>query len=159
MRETLFNWLAPVIEGAACLDLYAGSGALGLEALSRGAGRCVFVDRQAAAVDRIKEHLAMLECDDGSTQWSDAARYVERGGGPFDVVFLDPPFGEVDPGVVCGALERGGLVADGGRVYVECPASSGVPELPAGWELARSRRAGRVGYHLVIRHAGPVEEP
>ncbi len=155
VRETLFNWLQPVIVGSRCLDLYAGSGALGLEALSRGAARVVFVEVDAAVARHLDTTLEALGCTRGRVMRSDAGRFLgsadERAAGPFDVVFLDPPFAEPVLGGVCAELERSGRLAPSARIYLEAPAAAGEPELPAGWTLLRSKRAGEVGYHLARR--------
>jgi 16S rRNA (guanine966-N2)-methyltransferase len=151
VRETVFNWLAPWIEGARCLDLYAGSGALGMEALSRGAARVVFVDRGADAVRRLRANLAELEADDAEVVHTDAEAFLRHGVGQFDIVFLDPPFrqGLVVP---CCALlaQRGWLSADA-FVYVEAEQELDVQQLQGTWEIHRSKRAGRIGYHLLRR--------
>lgn len=148
VRETLFNWLAPVIDGARCLDLYAGSGALGLEALSRGAAEVVFVDRDRAALQAITEHLDVLACDRGRCEQADAVAFVGRGPRPFDIVFADPPFDRGLVPVIVTALAASGTVKPGGMVYLESEAKAGAPPLPDGWTLHRSGKAGRVGYHL-----------
>ncbi len=149
VRETLFNWLAPVIDGARCLDLYAGGGALGLEALSRGAADVVFVDRDRAALAAIDAHLAMLSCDRGHTGQADALAFIARGEHAYDIVFADPPFDRGLVPEVVTALATEGLVKPGGLVYIESEARAGGPELPDGWTLHRSGTAGRVGYHLL----------
>jgi len=155
VRETLFNWLQPVIVGSRCLDLFAGSGVLGLEALSRGAAQVVFVDVDAAVSRHLGATLGALGCTRGRVLRSDASRYLgsveERTGGPFDVVFLDPPFSAPVLSATCDLLERGGWLASGARIYLEAPAAAGEPELPSGWTLLRSKRAGEVGYHLARR--------
>jgi len=148
IRETLFNWLQPVIAGARCLDLYAGSGALGLEALSRGAGQVVFVDRQQSLIGAIRAHLRLLEAEGARCVCEDARRYLGGGGQPFDVVFLDPPFGTADWPALCDTLSSRHWLAPGARVYMEDAADAGPPGLPAGWTLLRSAKAGNVGYHL-----------
>lgn len=148
VRETLFNWLQPVIEGARCLDLYAGSGALGLEALSRGAGEVVFVDRQAPSVRAIEGHLRTLGAEGASCVCQDARRFLRGPSKPFDVVFLDPPFGTTDWPVLCSGLADGGWLAGGARVYIEDAADAPQPVLPGGWALLRSAKAGNVRYHL-----------
>jgi len=149
VRETLFNWLAPVISGARCLDLYAGSGALGLEALSRGAGRVVFVDHAPAALRQVAANLATLKSERGETACMDALRYLERPATTFDVVFLDPPYGLGLLQPVAERLFAGGWLAPGAAVYLEHEAEAPPPALPAGWQLYRSAAAGRVRYHLV----------
>ena len=146
VRETLFNWLAPVIEGTRCLDLYAGSGALGLEALSRGAAQVVFVDHEAAVVSRIRQHLQTLGAGSrAEVVQTDAAQYLARAGRVFDIVFLDPPF---EKGLIAPTLERlGGLLKPGHRVYIESEIPP--PALPQGWEPLKFSRAGRVASSLV----------
>ena len=151
VRETVFNWLQGVIPGSRCLDLYAGSGALGLEALSRGAGEVEFVDLEPATVRHLADTLRALGCDRGRVLRADARRYLEQPATPFDVIFLDPPFAEPVLAEICRRIEAGGWLKPGGYVYLESPAAAGEPELPAGWALLRSKRAGEVGYHLARR--------
>lgn len=153
VRETLFNWLQGVIPGSRCLDLFAGSGALGLEALSRGAREVLFVDVEPAVVRQLGETLRMLGCSRGRVLRSDASGFLGRPDAPFDVIFLDPPFGLPVLAEACRSIEAGGWLAPGGFVYLESPAAAGEPELPRGWTLLRSKRAGEVGYHLVRRDA------
>lgn len=152
VRETLFNWLAPVIEGARCLDLFAGSGALGLEALSRGAASASFVDSHPQAIARILEHLSQLQCDRGDTHCGDAFEYLTSSAaaavGPYDIVFLDPPFDRDDRYRLFEQLANEKLLAPRAYVYLEMPADRDLPELPAGWQLKHSKTAGQVGYHL-----------
>jgi len=147
VRETVFNWLAPVIGGARCLDLFAGSGALGLEALSRGAGDVVFVDRDARIGAYLRETLARLKAE-SAVKVGEAERCLEGLAGPFDIVFLDPPFGQGMVSRVLARLADRGLLAPGAFVYIESEAEAGEPLLPPGWSLHRTGRAGKVGYHL-----------
>jgi 16S rRNA (guanine966-N2)-methyltransferase len=160
VRETLFNWLAPAIPGARVLDLFAGSGVLGFEALSRGAQEAVLVEHDRAAARRLREVAATLEAASAKVVEGDALGWLDRAQGAFDVVFLDPPFGS---GMLPGALERldrPGRLAPGAFVYVECPATQAPPDLPGGWTLHRSGRAGDVGYYLAVkREAGPAAGP
>ena len=154
VRETLFNWLQFELAGARCLDLFAGSGALGIEALSRGAAEAVFVERDAGSARAIRDLLAQLRCDRGRVEQVDALAWLERGppaSKPFDIVFLDPPYGEAWLPVLAEKLEQGGWLAPGAWIYLEDPAVRGVPPLPAAWTLLRSKRAGDVGYHLARR--------
>ena len=151
VRETLFNWLAPVIHGARCLDLFAGSGALGLEALSRGAARVQFVDSDRSAVQSLKENLALLKDDRGQVIQGDALAFLQGEPTPFDVVFLDPPFRQT---LLQPCLERlceAGWLSEGGRLYIEVEQELGEPQLPEGWELVRSKKAGQVIYALAMR--------
>ncbi len=148
VRETLFNWLAPVIEGARCLDLFAGSGALGLEALSRGAASCVFVEQAGAAVVALRQHLARLDAAGGEVWQAEALAWLAGPARSFDIVFLDPPYAANLLAPACTALAAGGWLAPGARVYLETAAADGEPTLPDGWSLVRSKKAGQVGYHL-----------
>lgn len=148
VRETVFNWLNPLIEGARCLDLYAGSGAMGLEALSRGAANCVFVERNRLALDAIRAHAAILGSQNVEFVNGDAVAYLHRCARNFDVIFLDPPFEENPWEQLLGSIVEDNLLRSGGRLYMERAASAGEPDLPEGLELLRSKRAGRVGYHL-----------
>lgn len=148
VRETVFNWLAPVITGARCLDLYAGTGALGLEALSRGAAGVVFVDRSPVVLRQLGESLGQLGCDRGRTVAMDAGSYLEGPVTCFDVVFLDPPYRQ---GLLAPALQRlaeRGWVGPGSAIYLEHEAEAPPPAMPPGWALARSAAAGQVRYHL-----------
>ncbi len=149
VRETLFNWLQPVVEGARCLDLYAGSGALGLEALSRGAAETVFVERDAKVADALEQNLRLLGSEAGRVVRSDVLNFLRSGARPFDIVFLDPPFrqGLLEPSL--RRLAEGGWLASEARVYLESEGEAGLPALPAGWEPLRSKLAGQVAYHLV----------
>ncbi|MEZ5458620.1 MAG: 16S rRNA (guanine(966)-N(2))-methyltransferase RsmD [Steroidobacteraceae bacterium] len=170
VRETLFNWLAPRLPGARCLDLFAGSGALGIEALSRGAQHVVFIDDDAASAAALRELLATWPAPSfGATQpdparaevlHADALRWVARPRGaqqsPFDIVFLDPPFATDVLARCLSLLEQQDWLAPDAQVYVECPARAPLPELPPGWAWRRSRAAGEVGYHLAQRGARGV---
>ncbi|MBK7904019.1 MAG: 16S rRNA (guanine(966)-N(2))-methyltransferase RsmD [Proteobacteria bacterium] len=158
VRETVFNWLQFELAGARCLDLFAGSGALGFEALSRAAGEVVFVEHDAGSARAIRDMLAQLRCDRGRVEQVDALAWLEHGppaSRPFDIVFLDPPYGEAWLPVLAEKLDRGGWLTPGAWIYLEDAAARGEPLLPAGWTLLRSKRAGDVGYHLA-RRGSPV---
>ncbi len=149
VRETLFNWLRWVLPGARCLDLFAGSGSLGIEALSHGAAAVDFVDRDRVAITAIAGHLEVLGAQAGRTHCTSAERFLEQATEPYDIVFLDPPFAAgLVPGLLA-ALSVSDRVRAGGWIYVEQAARDGAPVPPAGWALYRSRRAGEVGYHLL----------
>ncbi len=159
VRETLFNWLMPHLGGARCLDLFAGSGALGLEALSRGAGHVTLVEANPAVARRLEANLELLgEGGRSEVMCRDALAFLRTApAGPFDIVFLDPPYdADLLPPAIA-ALEQGGWLADPAWIYLEVPVKKGeaaLPALPANWSLHREKRAGQVGYHL-IRRASP----
>lgn len=148
VRETLFNWLQPIIAGSRCLDLFSGSGALGLEALSRGAAEVIFIDTNPKAIAALKENLALLKADNATVIRGDALAYLQRDARPFDVVFLDPPFRRDLLQPALQQLASGGWLAQGARIYIELESELDDPQLPEGWELLRSKRAGQAAYHL-----------
>lgn len=148
VRETLFNWLQQHIVGAKCLDLFAGSGALGIEALSRGAAAVTFVDREPQVGRHLTQTLQRLGATGATVETQDAVRFLERTPQPFDLIFLDPPFASTLLATVFARLPRGWL-APQAHIYVECPADTPLPPLSSGWTLYRSKQAGQVGYHLL----------
>lgn len=151
VRETLFNWLAPEIAGARCADLFAGTGALGLEALSRGAEHCDFVDRSRAVIERVTEHLETLGARDRADCHQAAAlEFLERAHTPYDIVFIDPPFSLDLAADVVAALSRGQLLRDAALVYIESGAGSPPPDVPGDWRLHRDKVAGAVAYRLFL---------
>ncbi|MFO1351222.1 MAG: 16S rRNA (guanine(966)-N(2))-methyltransferase RsmD [Gammaproteobacteria bacterium] len=154
VRETLFNWLSPVIAGARCLDLFAGSGALGIEALSRGAAEAVFVERHPNAVQCLLKNLQALGAINPRVEQMDALKWLRSGARPFDVVFLDPPFGQGLLAPACLALETGGWLAPAARVYLETMKNEAVT-VPDNWEMVRDKAAGRVAYRLAMRRDVP----
>ncbi len=148
VRETLFNWLTPYLPGARCLDLFAGTGALCLEALSRGAASVVMVERSPAVAECLRRNLATLGAANADVVCADARAFLEGASRPFDIVFLDPPF-RSDLIAHCSALlEPRGWVRPGSLVYVEAPRQLEPLPVPAHWERVRSKRAGEVAYHL-----------
>ncbi|MGB5475363.1 MAG: 16S rRNA (guanine(966)-N(2))-methyltransferase RsmD [Gammaproteobacteria bacterium] len=155
VRETLFNWLAPVIRGARCLDLFAGSGALGIEAASRGAAECVLVEHDAQAVRVLREQVGRLDATQVRVVEADALHWLCLDPQPFDIVFLDPPFSAGLLPECMRLLEARGWLAPETWIYLEAGAAE-APELPDNWELYRDRRAGQVSYRLVRRSAMPA---
>jgi len=173
VRETLFNWLQHSIAGTRCLDLFAGSGVLGLEALSRGAREVVFVEQAFAPAQMLAEELKRFH---GGAPGSSSGRVVQMSAGrflaapaepsggpsggavgsptggpsgsPFDIIFLDPPFGLDAVPEYARLIDAGGWVASGGWIYLESACSAGPPAIPSRWRLVKSKSAGEVGYHL-----------
>jgi 16S rRNA (guanine966-N2)-methyltransferase len=149
VRETLFNWLSPAIHGATCLDLYAGTGALGLEALSRGAASVVFVERSPVAARQLRRNIEVLGARGATVLQQDALAWLGgEVGQRFDIVFLDPPFAAGLLGETCRLLQERGCLGEGAFVYLEQAAKAEPPELPAGWQLVKDRQAGQVRYML-----------
>ncbi|WP_449429127.1 16S rRNA (guanine(966)-N(2))-methyltransferase RsmD [Rhodanobacter umsongensis] len=150
VRETLFNWLAPVLEGARCLDLCAGTGALGVEALSRGAAGVQFVERDARAAQVLRDNLERLKAAAGKVTALEAGAFLQGAPQPYDLVFLDPPFALGLWPALAQRLEAGGWLAAQAWIYVESP-RSGVPSLPSNWQLHREGHAGEVRFALYRR--------
>lgn len=146
VRETLFNWLQPALPGARVLDLFAGTGALGFEAGSRGAAQVLMVERDPGLAASLRDAAARLKADNITVECADALAWLRRpSSARFDLVFLDPPFAA---GLWAQALD--GLapwLAPGARIYVESPADS-VPPTPPGWSLLREGRTREVRYAL-----------
>ena len=150
IRETLFNWRAPTIAGARCLDLYAGSGALGFEALSRGAAAVEFVENSRKAVAALRASIERLEARNVLVRQIDALAYLKgQPDAPFDVVFLDPPFATDHYEELCRLLASRGWLAQGGLVYIEQDSGLQIPDLPEGWQPGKEKVAGNVRYSLV----------
>jgi 16S rRNA (guanine966-N2)-methyltransferase len=148
VRETLFNWLGGRTQGARCLDLFAGSGALGLEALSRGATHVSFVDSAEPAVRELRLRLAEWQAAGAQVERTDALAFLAGSGQPFDIVFLDPPFAAGLLAQAAARLSQHGWLKPGALVYVECAAAEALPALPPTWQALKAKRAGEVGYHL-----------
>lgn len=153
VRETLFNWLAFELAGRRVLDLFAGTGALGLEALSRGAHDALFVDAEAAVARGIETNLATLGAT-GQVAARDVMGMLRATSSPFDIVFLDPPFRQGLAASACALLESRGWLATEAWVYVETEAGLPLP-VPETWSLQREVRAGDSHGRLYARLAPP----
>jgi 16S rRNA (guanine966-N2)-methyltransferase len=151
VRETLFNWLGPRVPGSRCLDLFAGSGALGLEALSRGAAHATFVERDAIAVRELRARLAEWRATGAQVEHSDALRFLGTAAQAFDIVFLDPPFASPLLAESCRLLEERHWLGAHALIYVETDVRTGLPPLPQTWTVTKAKQAGAVGYHLITR--------
>jgi len=154
IRETLFNWLTPHIAGARCLDLCAGTGALGLEALSRGAAETVFVEKSRAAAQVLRDNIATLESPAAAVHETDATEFLRRAdamedGKKFDIVFLDPPFGADMLGDLCRLLAETPVLTRDAWIYLEQDRARPEAPLPDGWQVIKTKNAGNVRYSLV----------
>ena len=156
VRETVFNWLQPVIVGARCLDVFAGSGALGLEALSRGAALCLFLDKHPQSTADIQHNLKLLKTDAGETMTGDSLQILKRlhespCDKQFNVVFVDPPYAMDCALECCQLLVEHQWLADEAYIYMESATAIDEQQLPPLWKLHRQKKAGNVHYHLAIQ--------
>ena len=149
IRETLFNWLARPIVGARCLDLFAGSGALGLEALSRGAAHCDFVERDRAAAASLRAHIDSLAANPRArVVEADALEFLRGRSARYDIVFLDPPFAADLLAASAAALADGDHLEHGAKIYTEQDAHDDCA-LPTTWRERRRKQSGNVVYALL----------
>lgn len=150
IRETLFNWLAPIIQGARCLDIFAGTGALGLEALSRGAAEVVFVEKSPVAAATLRENIAMLNASETAVSETDASDYLRQAPlGEFDIVFLDPPFAADMHEDLCRLLVEEQVLSKNAWIYLEEDRAKPAAVIPKGWQIMKTGLAGNVRYSLV----------
>lgn len=152
IRETLFNWLAGPIHQARCLDAFAGSGILGIEALSRGATHCDFVDTSAMATRQIQQHLQTLDAANLGQCHTRAVIEIiaELPDHSIDIVFLDPPFADNLLADTSAALETSGVLRDDALIYVEHDRKQ-TPAFPSNWTLEKDKCTGNVRYALLRR--------
>lgn len=151
VRETLFNWLAPFIEGAHCLDLFAGSGVLGFEALSRGAAFVEMIDESREVVQLLETELQVFAVTNAQVYRAKAPSGLHHADKPFDIVFLDPPYAANLLLPCCRYLEEHSFLAPSAYIYLEAQRVIEDNELPVNWKLIKKRIAGQVYYHLAHR--------
>ncbi|PSF05068.1 16S rRNA (guanine(966)-N(2))-methyltransferase RsmD [Marinobacter fuscus] len=157
-RETLFNWLNFQLAGSRCLDLFAGSGALGLEALSRGAGSATLVDHTPDLAKALRTNLRLLGSDKGTVVCQDVQGLLASASdNSFDIVFMDPPFRQGWLEKLVPLLQDRGWVRPGSWIYLEHESEAALPALPPGWQVHRQKTAGQVSYCL-IRITGEDED-
>lgn len=155
IRETLFNWLAPAVEGKRCLDLFAGSGALGFEALSRGARSVVFVERSRKAARILRENIEQLAAEHAVVHEQDALEFLSAEQDTlFDIVFLDPPFADDVLEDLCRLVDGSGILSRGARIYIEQRRDRPLSRLPDGWSILKEKTAGNVRYALIKTNQG-----
>lgn len=157
MRETLFNWLQFELGGRAVLDLFAGSGILAAEALSRGAASAELVEKKPQRAEDLRRELKPIFGDRARVHALDALRWLALPARPgerrFDLVFVDPPYDLGVTAAACAALESHQRLADKALVYVESRAHEAAPTVPANWQLLKEKLAGEVAARLYRRGA------
>lgn len=146
IRETLFNWLQATIHGAHCLDLFAGSGALGIEAVSRGAASSVLIEQDRKIAETLRESLKMLDTDEIIVYQADALQWIKTADQVFDIIFLDPPFGQNMIEQSLSLLAESGCVSGQTLIYVE---SESVRQAQKNVEVIKQAKAGQVHYMLL----------
>ncbi len=152
VRETLFNWLSPMIRGAHCLDAFCGSGALGLEALSRGAAHVTFADNQHVTIQQLKLNLDTLAAENYTLIQDDVLTCTPNTG-PFNLVFLDPPFKQQLLEKALHRLEEKHLLKPNALIYCEAEYALAIPKLDSRWTWYRQKKAGQVYYGLLQQAA------
>jgi 16S rRNA (guanine966-N2)-methyltransferase len=149
IRETLFNWLQYHVAGAHCLDLFAGSGALGLEALSRGARSAVLVEANHGVASHLATQIGRLATANARLLHQDAREFLDGAATPFDIVFVDPPFQLDLWSDIAARLQQGGWLSAAALIYVESPVRQGsAPIFPSEWQILKDKTAGEVRYRL-----------
>jgi 16S rRNA (guanine966-N2)-methyltransferase len=150
VRETLFNWLQAAIPGANCLDLFAGSGALGIEALSRGAASSVLIEQDRNTAETLRESIKMLDADEIVVHQADALQWIKAADQVFDIIFLDPPFGKNLIEQSLSLLTESECVGEQTLIYVE---SESVWQAEKNVEVIKQAKAGQVHYTLLKKIA------
>ena len=152
VKETLFNWLATDVRHSRCLDVYAGSGSLGFEALSRYASYVMMIEQEPKAARQLQQNLQTLQCTQAQVVCRDALQVLQQPcTEPFELVFLDPPFRKELLSQVIPLLEQQGWLADSALIYLERENEGTPPVIPANWQLLKDRQAGQVCYQLYLR--------
>jgi len=151
VRETVFNWLVPYLGNATCVDLFAGSGALGLEAASRGAAHVDLVELNKTAYLAIQAHLTTLKADNCAVFLSTAQQFIKKSQSRYDIVLMDPPYLADLWTEIAFLLEESTLLMPSCVIYLECPAKQMLPNLPLNWQLIKDKKAGDVRYCLFNR--------
>lgn len=153
VRETLFNWLQSDLGGATCLDLFAGSGALGFEAASRGCESVLMIEMQPPAVNTLKANIQVLQAANVQVLQQDAIKWLKSAAAkPYDIVFIDPPFSSDFLAQACQLLETQQWLAEQACIYLETDSRQPLPALPEGWVVVKEKKAGQVSYYLIRRN-------
>lgn len=158
IRETLFNWLMHDIKEARCLDLFAGSGALGFEALSRGASEVVFLEKDPIAIQFLEDNATHLKTQNAiilkqnTLEWLNKPLDIKNGESSFDIVFVDPPYTENLWSTCFFLLEKGHFLSTEALIYVESNKDLNKMDMPENWSILKEKRAGNVFYALCKRN-------
>ena len=149
VRETLFNWLTPFLANTTCLDLFAGSGALGFEALSRGARKTIFVDKSRLVIQQIQKIQQQLNAQETEFYCEDAIDFLKHSPTTFDIIFLDPPFHQniLIPSIKL--IEERSLLNHLGHLYIVQPKNEKLISIPAHWKILKEKQAGQVLFQLI----------
>lgn len=153
VRETLFNWLAPSIVDADCLDCFAGSGALGLEALSRYAANATLLEMERGVAQQLQKNLVTLKASNAKVVNINTLAFLAQTGTPHHIVFVDPPFRQGLLAETLTLLENNGWLSDEALIYIESEVENGLPPVPTNWHSCREKVAGQVAYRLYQREA------
>lgn len=154
VRETVFNWLQTVIGDARCLDLFAGSGALGFEAASRGATSVVMVEKNGQVAKQLQSNCQLLASDNCQVENKTAAQFLAANSTQYDIVFIDPPYQADLWSEIASQLVAEDALADNAYIYLECPSKADLPVLPSQWQLLKDKKAANVRYCLFINKVG-----
>lgn len=163
IRETVFNWLQPYVYQSYCLDCFAGSGVLGLEALSRGAEKVVFIENNNSTVKNLKQNCNRLDAatavifHQDALSWLQAGSHDQRPEPRFDLVFLDPPFHSNLLEQSCSLLNSSGILAEDAIIYVEHNVDANIV-VPENWFCLKEKKAGQVAYKLYEHRNSKVSE-
>jgi 16S rRNA (guanine966-N2)-methyltransferase len=150
VRETLFNWLQNDIPRSRCLDCFAGSGALGFEAASRGASEVIMLERNRDAASSLTGNINLLQADNIQLVIADSIEWLRQNRGMFDIVFLDPPYKSGLLSQCCKLLEDGQSLAENAKIYIEHALDDDI-SVPVNWECLKQKSAGQVAYKLYSR--------
>lgn len=156
VKETLFNWLCGDVYQAKCLDVFAGSGSLGLEALSRQAEHVTFLELDKGAATQIQQNILTLGIENAALHNTDALTFLSRqdkssSNQTFDLVFIDPPFRKDLLCDVISHLEDKNWLCDHALIYIEAEKELGTPDVPVNWEIYKEKHAGQVSFRLYKR--------
>lgn len=151
VKETLFNWLMMDVANARCLDCFSGSGALGIEALSRQAQAVVFLEKFATATQQLKKNLASLKTDKGTVINTDTLAYLaqKNNDNPFDIIFIDPPFHHQFVPQILPLLQQNNWLAENALIYVETEKNHPPLPLAENWQIIKEKSAGMVTSRLI----------